>query len=92
MGRTLREFRHLVDMSLRQVSEASGLAKGELSAIENGREPRISTALRISRWAEEEAICMRLPKHDWLDWSYFVDAWKQKRRQRRKQQVARSQV
>ena len=89
MGRTLREFRHSVDMSQREVAEETGLRHTDISAIENGREPRISTALRISRWADEEAILFQLHVRDWLDWSYFLEAAKQRRRLR-KQQAANS--
>ncbi len=49
-GSTVKRIRMENDMTLDQVSEFSGLGKGTLSEIENGKsDPRLSSVLGIAR-------------------------------------------
>jgi len=59
----LRNFRHAVGATSREVADAVGINQSTLIRIELGkREPLLSTALRISSWADDQAKRKRVPR------------------------------
>lgn len=49
IGRRIREDRQLAEMSLGELSKASGISKGNLSKVENGiNNPCVETLYRVT--------------------------------------------
>ncbi len=74
VGKNLYDFRKLLDMSQEDVAAETGVAQVTISEIENGSDPRTTTAMRLSRWADVEATINGLGREDWLDWSYLIES------------------
>jgi len=72
---TLREFMDQQGASLADVSRFTGIQVPTLSRIASGDvvEPRIRTALRIQRWADEEARVYGLAGWQRFTWDYLLD-------------------
>jgi predicted transcriptional regulator len=67
MGK-LRDFRHTVGQTSHQVAKKVGINQSTLVRLELGQtDPKLSTALRLVAWADDEAKRQRVPRARRLD-------------------------
>ncbi len=68
VGAAVRAYRQQMGMSLREASEASGVAFSTIGRVENGSEPTPSVHRRLSAWMNGETPLLPAPPMTLRDW------------------------